>query len=136
MPDVFVGADAAATLDGRRGFLYGEKRHRQVDIVGFEPAVDRTSGTVTLETLVERRLDRSAISGWRIVGVAVCPADLEIGQEALLAGLVAGDIVLAAQRAPEAACRETARSRKGGMRILVHRGDSLADIKATPPCGF
>ena len=91
---------------------------------------------MTLETLVERRLDRSVIAGWRIVGVAVCAADLEIGQEALLSGLVAGDIVLAAQRAPEAACRDTARSGKGEMRILVHRGDSLADIKATPPRGF
>ena len=130
LPDVFVGADAAATLDGRRGFLYGEKRHRQVDILGFEPAVDRTSGTVTLETLVERRLDRSAIGGWRIVGLAVCPADLEHGQEALLLGLVAGDIVLAAQPAPETACGETTRPRKGGMRILVHRGDSLADVNS------
>lgn len=133
MPDVFLGADAAAGLDGRRGFLYGEKRHRQVDILGFEPVPGGLHGNATLDALVEGRLELSEIRGWRIVGVAVRPADLRNGEEALLRGLVAGDIVIAVERASETHCSDTSPDRKHGLRILVHRGDCLADVRTTRP---
>ena len=117
LPEVFLGADAVAGLDGSRGFLYGEKRHRQVDVLGFEPAPE-----AALEGLVERRLDRSEIQGWRIVGVAVELADVERGGETLLEGLVAGDVVIAAAAA-------AAPGRRPALRILVHRGDGLAALR-------
>ena len=117
LPEVFLGADAVAGLDGSRGFLVGEKRHRQVDVLGFEPAPE-----AALEGLVERRLDRSEVQGWRIVGVAVEMADVERGGETLLDGLVAGDVVIAAAAVP---------GRRPGLRILVHRGDCLAELR--PP---
>jgi len=115
LPEVFLGADAVAGLDGSRGFLYGEKRHRQVDVLGFEPAPG-----AALEGLVERRLDRSEIQGWRIVGVAVAMADVERGGETLLEGLVAGDVLIAAAAAP---------GRRPALRILVHRGDCLSELR-------
>ena len=124
LPEVFLGADALAGLDGSRGLLYGEKRHRQVDVLGFEPATEAGRGPAALEAVVGCRLDRSGIQGWRVVGVAVQPADLEGGGKALLAGLVAGDVVIAAG-VPAAA--------PGGrpaLRILVHRGDCLEDVRS------
>ena len=120
LPEVFLGADAVAGLDGSRGFLVGEKRHRQVDILGFEPAAEAARGSRALEVLVQGRLDRSEIQGWRIVGVAVETADVERSEETLLEGLVAGDVVIAAATTP------------GGppaLRILVHRGDCLAELR-------
>ena len=125
LPEVFLGADAAAGLDGSRGFLVGEKRHRQVDVLGFEPAPAGERGPAALETLVERRLDRSGIQGWRVVGVAVEMADIQRGAGLLLKGLVAGDVVIAAGRAPAAPERR-------GFRILIHRGDCLADVRTSP----
>ncbi len=125
LPEVFLGADALAGLDGSRGLLYGEKRHRQVDVLGFEPATEAGRGPAALEAVVGRRLDRSGIQGWRIVGVAVEPADLERGGKALLEGLVAGDVVIAAS-VPAAA----APGRRPALRILVHRGDCLADVRS------
>jgi hypothetical protein len=125
LPEVFVGADAAAKLDGSRGFLYGEKRHRQVDILGFEPASKALGGPATLDDLVNRRLDRSEVHGWRIVGLAVEAADLTEGVEALLNGLVAGDVVVAPDNPGGAGGRSPTRER----RILVHRGDSLAEVR-------
>ena len=119
---MFLGADTVAGLDGSRGFLYGEKRHRQVDILGFEPAAE------ALAALVERRLDRSEIQGWCIVGVAVEAADLERGREALLNGLVAGDVVIAPGGG-------AAPGRRRGLRILVHRGDCLADLESPSGSG-
>ena len=44
LPEVFLGADAVAGLDGSRGFLVGEKRHRQVDVLGFEPVPEAGRG--------------------------------------------------------------------------------------------
>ncbi|MDE3260348.1 MAG: hypothetical protein OYL41_00060 [Acidobacteriota bacterium] len=123
LPEVFLGADAVAGLDGSRGFLVGEKRHRQVDVLGFEPAPEAGRGPAALEALVERRLDRSGIQGWRIVGVAVESADLERGGKTLLEGLVAGDVVIAASGA--AAAPEWGPD----LRILVHRGDCLAEVR-------
>ena len=73
---------------------------------------------------MERRLDRSEIQGWRIVGLAVEAADLERGRKALLEGLVAGDVVIAAG-VPAAAP-----GRRPALRILVHRGDCLADVRS------
>lgn len=136
LPEVFLGADAAASLDGSRGFLYGEKRHRQVDILGFEPAPERLRGAETIETLVEQRLDRSAIRGWRIVGVAVEAADLEDGEEVLLRGLVAGDVVIVASGRLQAAGGRGDPERRGGIRILVHRGDCLAAARFPRSPGF
>ena len=127
LPEVFLGADAVGGLDGSRGFLYGEKRHRQVDILGFEPAPEAMDGPAALEALVLRRLDRSEIQGWRIVGVAVEMADVERGRETLLKGLVAGDVVIAAG-VPPAGGAAAASERPPGLRILVHRGDCLADL--------
>ena len=115
LPEVFLGADALAGLDGSRGFLAGEKRHRQVDVLGFEPAPE-----TALEALVRRRLDRSGIQGWRIVWVAVEMADVERAGETLLDGLVAGDVVIAAADAP---------GRRPALRILVHRGDCLSELR-------
>ena len=122
LPEVFLGADAVAGLDGSRGFLYGEKRHRQVDVLGVERAPELGRGPAALEALVERRLDRSGIQGWRIVGVAVEAADLERGGKALLEGLVAGDVVIAAGAPVVSGGRP-------GLRILVHRGDCLAELR-------
>lgn len=129
LPEVFLGADAVAGLDGSRGFLVGEKRHRQVDILGFEPAPEVGRGPAALEALVERRLDRSEIQGWRIVGVAVESADLERGGKALLEGLVAGDVVIAAETGAAAS------ERRPGLRILVHRGDCLAQVESPSRAG-
>ena len=120
LPEVFLGADAVAGLDGARGFLVGEKRHRQVDVLGFEPAADPSRGSRALEVLVQGRLDRSEIRGWRIVGVAVAMADVEHSEETLLEGLVAGDVVIAAAAVP---------GRRPALRILVHRGDCLAELR-------
>ena len=152
LPDVFIGADAASGLDGRRGFLYGEKRHRQVDVLGFEPASDdaerKGSG---FDALVERRLSRAAIRGWRVVGLAVRPEDLEHRGATLLRGLVAGDVVIAAERESadpdrgktdaipgEGAARETSSpatpgSGKRRPKVLVHRGDCLAEVGTRRP---
>lgn len=129
LPEVFLGADAVAGLDGSRGFLVGEKRHRQVDILGFEPAPEAGRGPAALDALVERRLDRSEIQGWRIVGVAVESADLERGGKALLEGLVAGDVVIAAETGAAAS------ERRLGLRILVHRGDCLAQVESPSRAG-
>lgn len=128
LPEVFLGVDAVAGLDGSRGFLVGDKRHRQVDVLGFEPAPEAGRGPAALEALVRRRLDRSEIQGWRIVGVAVEMADVQRGEEALLKGLVAGDVVIAAGGA------ETP-GRRPGLRILVHRGDCLADVPSPSGSG-
>ena len=125
LPEVFLGADAVAGLDGSLGFLYGEKRHRHVDVLGFEPA-DPSRGSQVLEVLVQGRLDRSEIRGWRIVGVAVAMADVDRGEETLLEGLVAGDVVIAAG-VPSAAA--AAPGRRPALRILVHRGDCLAELR-------
>ena len=124
LPEVFLGADALAGLNGSRGFLYGEKRHRQVDILGFEPATEAGREPAGLEAVVGRRLDRSGIQGWRIVGVAVESADLKRGGKALLEGLVAGDVVIAA------AVPAAAPGRRPALRILVHRGDCLAEVRS------
>ena len=121
---MFLGADAIAGLDGSRGFLVGEKRHRQVDVLGFEPAPEAGRGPAALAALVQRRLDRSEIQGWRIVGVAVETADVERGEAVLLEGLVAGDVVIAAGGAAAAP------GRRAGLRVLVHRGDCLADVRS------
>jgi len=121
LPEVFLGADAVARLDGSRGFLVGEKRHRQVDVLGFEPAADASPGSRALEVLVQGRLERSGIQGWRIVGVAVELTDIERGEETLLEGLVAGDVVIAAAAAVP--------GRRPALRILVHRGDCLAELR-------
>ena len=121
LPEVFLGADAVAGLDGSRGFLLGEKRHRQVDVLGFEPAAGAARGPQALAVLVQGRLDRSEIQGWRIVGVAVAMADIERGGETLLEGLVAGDVVIAAGAAGP--------GRRPALRILVHRGDCLTELR-------
>ena len=121
LPEVFLGADAVAGLDGSRGFLVGEKRHRQVDVLGFEPAAGAARGSRALAVLVQGRLDRSEIQGWRIVGVAVAMADIERGGETLLEGLVAGDVVIAAGAAGP--------GRRPALRILVHRGDCLTELR-------
>ena len=128
LPEVFLGADAVAGLDGSRGYLYGEKRHRQVDVLGFEPAPAAGGGVAALKALVKRRLDRSEIQGWRIVGVAVETADVQRGEEALLKGLVAGDVVIAARAA-------AAPEGRPGLRILVHLGDCLADVRSPSGSG-
>lgn len=125
LPDVFLGADAVARLDGSRGFLYGEKRHRQVDILGFEPAPTAVGGPATLDHLVKRRLDRSEVHGWRIVGVAVEPGDVTDGAETLLRGLVAGDVVIAPGDLSGVDGFPPTRKR----RILIHRGDCLAEVR-------
>ncbi len=130
-----MGADAAAGFDGRRGFLYGEKRHRQVDILGFQPTRDARGNELTLAGLVDERFRRSEIRGWRIVGVAVRPGDLERGRETLLPGLVAGDIVVAARPAPRAASPDAGPERDSAIRILVHRGDCFAEIQSAIPPG-
>ena len=124
LPEVFLGADAVAGLDGSRGFLVGEKRHRQVDVLGFERVFGAGRGPAALEALVQRRLDRSEIQGWRIVGVAVAVADIQRSGAALLEGLVAGDVVIAAGGAADV------RGRRPELRILVHRGDCLADVRS------
>lgn len=140
LPEVFLGADAVTSLDGSRGFLYGEKRHRQVDILGFERAPEGLRGGTTLDILARQRLDRSGIRGWRIVGVAVEAADLEFGEAALLQGLVAGDVVIAAGGAPSAAGArgepERKPERKKDFRVLVHRGDCFAEVRIPRPVGF
>ena len=129
LPEVFLGADAVAGLDGSRGFLVGEKRHRQVDVLGFEPAADAARGSRGLEVLVQGRLDRSEIQGWRIVGVAVETADVERGEKTLLEGLVAGDVVIAAGAAVAVP------GRRPELRILVHRGDCLTELRTPSPSG-
>ena len=129
LPEVFLGADAVAGLDGSRGFLIGEKRHRQVDVLGFEPVPEAGRGPTALEALVERRLDQSEIQGWRIVGVAVEMADVQRGEKALLEGLVAGDVVIGAGGG-------AASGRRPRLRILVHRGDCLADVRSPSGSGF
>ena len=135
LPEVFLGADAAARLDGSRGFLYGEKRHQQVDVVGLEPAPDGSGRRQSLSALVERRLDRSEIHGWRIVGVAVEAADLDGDAEALLQGLVAGDVVIAIADAREAEHPGGGAEERRRIRILIHRGDCLAELRSPRPRG-
>lgn len=131
-----MGADAAASLDGRRGLLYGEKRHRQVDVLGFEPVgAGVNPGNAPLGAVVSERLNRSGIRGWRIVGVAVPSGDLEEGEAALLQGLVAGDVVIAGGKAPAAAGAAPVRRPRRTMRILVHRGDRLTALRTVRPRG-
>lgn len=97
-----------------------------MDVLGFEPVTQLAEQEdETLVRLVERRLDRSAIRGWRIVGVAIHPDDLGDREEVLLRGLVAGDIVIAAGQAPDGAPPGPIRLPALGMWILVHRGDRL-----------
>ena len=136
LPDVFLGADAVASLDGSRGFLYGEKRHRQVDVLGFEPAPEELCRPETLDALAARRLDRSEIHGWRIVGVAVETADLEGNAQPLLQGLVAGDVVVAGGGARQASHAGRDSDGREEIRILIHRGDCLAEVRPPRPTGF
>ena len=86
-----------------------------MDVLGFDPAGDEAG---SLGAVVGRRFDRSAVAGWRIVGVAVAAEDLGDGEELLLDGLVAGDVVIAG---PEAAT------------ALVHCGDRLAEVRLPDP---
>ena len=86
-----------------------------MDVLGFDPAGDEAGN---LGRWVGRRFDRSAVAGWRIVGVAVAAEDLGDGEELLLDGLVAGDVVIAG---PEAAT------------ALVHCGDRLAEVRLPGP---
>lgn len=136
LPDVFLGADAVSSLNGSRGFLYGDKRHRQVDVLGFEPAPEELRRPESLDALAERRLDRSEIHGWRIVGVAVETADLEGGAKALLQGLVAGDVVVAGGGRRQAADAGGDAGGREEIRVLIHRGDCLAEVRPPRPRGF
>lgn len=99
-----------AGLDGRRGLLTGEKRHRQVDVFGVSRGPKAAADPAGL---VRSRLDRSSIEGWRIVGVALEEEDLPVLGELLLDELVAGDLVAVGS---------------DPARILIHRGDRLAPI--------
>lgn len=114
LPEVFLGEDAKAVLDGRRGLLFGEKRHGQVDILGVEAAPEGSAPgpDAAAAALVGRRWDRGGIGGWRIVGVALGEAEFAAASEALLDGLVAGDVVAA-----------------GDAGIFVHRGDRFARVR-------
>lgn len=110
---MFLGEDAKAALDGRRGLLFGEKRHGQVDILGVAPAAEGgAAGPDAVAALVGSRWDRGAVGGWRIVGLALGEAEFAAASEALLEGLVAGDVVAA-----------------GGAGIFVHRGDRFARVR-------
>ena len=97
-------------------------------MLGFEPLPpgEIRGESPSLEAVVHRRLDRSAIRGWRIVGVGVRPGDLRAGEPVLLRGLVAGDVVIAPELAPDPGADGSG----GGMRILVHRGDRLTTVRA------
>ena len=111
LPEVFLGAEAKAALDGRPGLLFGEKRHRQVDVLGLEPA----PAAAGVAALIASRWERGAVGGWRVVGVAF-PEPLSGAVEAaLLEGLVAGDVVVAGG--------------PGAGRVLVHRGDRLTPVR-------
>lgn len=111
LPEVFLGTEAKAALDGRAGLLFGEKRHRQVDVLGLEP-VPAAAGVAAL---VEARWYRGAVGGWRVVGLAL-PEPLSGAAEAeLLEGLVAGDVVVTGGA--------------GAGRVLVHRGDRLTPVR-------
>lgn len=113
MPEVFLGEDAKAALDGRRGLLFGEKRHGQVDLLGVEPAPEEGSpGRDPVAALIAARWDRGGVGGWRIVGMALGEAEFAAASEALLDGLVAGDVVAA-----------------GDAGVFVHRGDRFARVR-------
>lgn len=113
LPEVFLGEDAKAALDGGPGLLFGEKRHGQVDILGLEPAPEGSaSGADAVAALVGRRWDRGAVGGWRVVGLALGAAEFAAASEALLEGLVAGDVVAA-----------------GEAGLFVHRGDRFARVR-------
>lgn len=104
-----------------------------MDVLGFEPASDGGKrGNLSLDAVVAERLARSGIRGWRIVGVAVPSGDLEAGAAALLEGLVAGDVVIAGEKAPDPAADAAPRALQRALRILVHRGDCLTDVRAVP----
>lgn len=114
LPEVFLGEDAKAALDGGPGLLFGEKRHGQVDILGVEPAPGGSAPgpDAAVAALIGQRWDRGGIGGWRIVGLALGEAEFAAASEALLEGLVAGDVVAA-----------------GGAGIFVHRGDRFAPVR-------
>lgn len=120
MPEVFLGADAAGAFGGERGLLYGAKRHRQVDVLGFEslPEAAADAGSGGLERLAEGRFRRDTAGGWRAVGVAVGRSDLPAGSGLLLDLLVAGDVVIAGPAGEE-----------DPAPVLVHRGDRLVPTR-------
>jgi len=70
------------------------------------------AGPEAVAALVGRRWDRGAVGGWRIVGLALGGAEFAAASEALLEGLVAGDVVAA-----------------GDAGIFVHRGDRFARVR-------
>ena len=108
IPEVFLGADASAAWSGRPGLLHGGKRHGQVDVFHFARWTGEAGSG--LRDLIAERFRHGAEGGWPVVGVAVPPKDFAAGSEALLEGLVAGDVVMTA-------C-------EGGL-LFVHRGDRL-----------
>lgn len=99
-------------LDGGRGLLLGEKRHRQVDVLAVEASAGGAEG---LEALLSTRLDASSVAGWRVVGVALADGDIEAAGDLLLDELVPGDLVVTGP---------------GDGRVFVHRGDGLVRAPA------
>ncbi len=87
-PEVFLGSDALAALDGTEGLLLGEKRHRQVDVFGLLPVAGGP------DALAAARFDGDRDTTWPVVGVAVADDALPAAGERLLDGLVAGDLVV------------------------------------------
>ena len=108
VPEVFLGADARAAWSGRSGLLHGQKRHAQVDVFHFARWTGEAGSG--LRDLIAARFPRGAEGGWPGGGVAVPARDFAAGSEALVEGLVAGDVVMTAS--------------DGGL-LLVHRGDRL-----------
>lgn len=81
-------------------------------MLGFDPWERGPGAPISLDSLVGGRLDRAAVGGWRIVGLAITPEDLRDGTPLLLDGLVTGDVVIAGP---------------GAKTVLVHCGDRFAD---------
>ena len=113
---MFLGADARPASRGERGFLYGAKRHRQVDVLGFAPSSTSPPEDAAgkLAALAAERFVRRSAGGWCVVGLAVTRADLGRDRRLLCDRLVAGDVVIAGPAGGD-----------GPPSVLIHRGDRL-----------
>ncbi len=82
-----MGPNAERSLGGERGVLFGTRRAAWIDVLEFDPRPG-----VGIPGLIDLRFSRPG--PWDIVGLSLTSRELAARGNALLVGLVPGDVVL------------------------------------------